>query len=192
MVHHLSGSDRLAMALGTGVLAVFQGVTLARRRRRLDGFALLVLVELGATIVLTSISNNPRFVLIRPSFYTAIAAVYVLTTVRTPRPFVMQVSKPMAAAGDPVRAEAFERAGRESPRFRRAEQAMTVGLALMLLAEAVLRVVTVFSHPARAVFLRRPCGRRCQPSGCLSCTLPSPGLCSFHAPAARLMPLCRR
>jgi hypothetical protein len=63
----------------------------------------------------------------------------------------MQVSKPMAAAGDPVRAEAFERAGRESPRFRRAEQAMTVGLAVMLLAEAVLRVVTVFSHPTSSV-----------------------------------------
>ena len=151
MVRHLSGSDRLAMACGTGVLAVFQGVTLAQRRRRLDGFALLVLVELGATIVLTSISDNPRFALIRPSFYTAIAAAYVLTTVRTPRPFVMQVSKPMAAGGDLVRAEAFERAGRESPRFRRAEQAMTIGLALMLIAEAVLRVVTVFSHPASSV-----------------------------------------
>ena len=150
-VRHLSGSDRLAMALGSGVLAVFQGITLARRRHRLDGFALLVLVELAATIMLASISNNPRFVLIRPSFYTVIAAVYVLTTVRTPRPFVMQVSKPMAAAGDPVRAEAFERAGRESPRFRRAEQAMTVGLAVMLLAEAVLRVVTVFSHPTSSV-----------------------------------------
>lgn len=151
IVRRLSGSDRLAMALGTGVLAVFQGLTLARKRHRLDGFALLVLVELGATIVLSSISGNPRFVLIRPSFYTAIAAVYVLTTVRTPRPFVMQVSKPMAAAGDPVRAEAFERAGRESPRFRRAEQAMTVGLAAMLLAEAVLRVVTVFSRPQSSV-----------------------------------------
>jgi hypothetical protein len=151
IVRCLSGSDRLAMALGAGVLAVFQGLTLARTRHHLDGFALLVLVELGATIVLSSISGNPRFVLIRPSFYTAIAAVYVLTTVRTPRPFVMQVSKPMAAAGDPVRAEAFERAGRESPRFRRAEQAMTVGLAAMLLAEAVLRVVTVFSRPQSSV-----------------------------------------
>jgi hypothetical protein len=148
---HISGSDRLAMALGTGVLAVIQGANLVRRRRRLDGFALLILVELAATILLTSISTDPRFVLIRPSFYTVIAAIYVLTTVWTPRPFVMQVSKPMAAGGDPVRAEAFERAGRESPRFRRAEQAMTIGLALMLLAEAVLRVVTVFSRPASSV-----------------------------------------
>jgi hypothetical protein len=145
------GSDALAIGLGAAVLVVIQGVNLVRTWRRLDSFALLVLVELTATIVLTSVSHDPRFVLIRPSFYTAIAGVYVLTTVWAARPFMMQVSKPMAAGGDPVRAEAFERAGRESPRFRRAEQAMTAGLAVVLLAEAVLRVVTVMSHPASDV-----------------------------------------
>ena len=75
----------------------------------------------------------------------------MLTTVWASRPFMMQVSKPMAAGGDPVRAEAFERAGRESPRFRRTEQAMTLGLAIVLLAEAALRVVVVMSHPASEV-----------------------------------------
>jgi 5S rRNA maturation endonuclease (ribonuclease M5) len=137
----------------TGVLVIVQGVNLFRGRRRLDGFALLVLVELAATIVLTSINNDPRFVLIRPSFYTTIAAVYVLTTVWTARPFMMQVTKAVAAGGDPVRAEAFERAGRESTRFRRAEQAMTTGLALVLFAEAALRIVTVLSHPASDVLV---------------------------------------
>ena len=145
------GSDSLAIVSGTVVLVAIQGINLLRGRRRLDGFALLVLVELAATIVLTSISNDPRFVLMRPSFYTAIAGVYVLTTAWTARPLMMQVSKPMAAGGDPVRAEAFERAGRESRRFRRAEQAMTIGLGIVLLGEAVLRVVTVLSHPTRDV-----------------------------------------
>jgi len=146
-IHLRGGSDTLAIVLGTGVFVVVQGIGLARRWRRLDGFALLVLVELAATIVLTSISNDPRFVLIRPSFYTAIAGVYVLTTVWTARPFMMQVTKPVAAAGDPVRAEAFERAGRDSLPFRRAEQAMTIGLTVVLLGEAVLRAVIVLSHP---------------------------------------------
>jgi hypothetical protein len=147
------GPDSLAILLGTGVLALVQGVNLFRGRRRLDGFALLVLVELAATIVLTSVSNDPRFVLIRPSFYTTIAGVYVLSTVWTARPFMMQVSKAVAAGGDPLRAEAFEHAGRESTRFRRAEQAMTYGLALVLFAEAALRVVTVLSHPASAILV---------------------------------------
>jgi hypothetical protein len=142
------GSEKLAMGLGTAVLVLVQAANLARTRRRLDGFAVLVALEMAATIVLTSISNDPRFVLMRPSFYTAIAGIYVFTTVWTARPFMMQVSKPMAAAGDPVRAEAFERAGRESLRFRRAEQAMTIGLSIVLLGESVLRVITVLSRPA--------------------------------------------
>jgi hypothetical protein len=145
------GSDQMAILLGTGILVVVQGIHLVREWRTLDGFALLVLVELAATVVLTSISNDPRFILIRPSFYTAIAGVYALATVWTARPLMMQVTKPMAAAGDPVKAEAFERAARESLRFRRTEQAMTVGVAIVLIAEAVLRVFVVMSHPGSSI-----------------------------------------
>ncbi len=47
----------------------------------------------------------------------------------------------------PIRAEAFERAGRESVGFRRAEQGVTAGIGFVLLGEEVLRVVTVWSHP---------------------------------------------
>jgi hypothetical protein len=57
----------------------------------------------------------------------------------------------MATAGDPVRAEAFERAARESPRFRRVEQAMTVGLSVVLFAESALRVATVLSRAADSI-----------------------------------------
>lgn len=140
-----------SIGAGTAVLSVVTAVTTLRAQRRVDGFALLVLVEVAATIILTSISSDPRFVLARPSFYTAIAGIWALTTVRARRPFMMQVSKPMAVAGDPVRAAAFERAGMQSPRFRRAEQAMTAGLGVVLIAEAVLRVVTVYSRPAADV-----------------------------------------
>lgn len=144
-------SNTLAITGGTALLALVQGVRLAHGHRKLDGFALLVLVEMAAAIVLTSISSTPRFLLIRPSFYTAIAGFYVLFTIRAERPFMMQVSKPMAVAGDPVRAEAYERAGRESIRFRRAKQWMTAGLGIVLLAESVLRVVLVWSHPESEV-----------------------------------------
>jgi hypothetical protein len=95
------GSDSLASILGTIVLVAVQGINLLYGRRRFDGFALLVLVELAATIVLTSISNDPRLILMRPSFYTAIAGMYVLTTAWTARPLMMQVSKPIAARRDP-------------------------------------------------------------------------------------------
>jgi hypothetical protein len=58
-----------------------------------------------------------------------------------------EVTKLIATEGNPIRAEAFERAGRESARFRRAGQGPTAGLRIVLLAEAVLRVWTVWFHP---------------------------------------------
>jgi hypothetical protein len=140
-------SDTSAITAGTILLALLLGTRMMRSQRKLDGFALLILLELAATIILTSISHTPRLLLIRPSFYTAIAGFYVLSTLWAERPFMMQVTKPMATDGDPVRAEAFERAGRESFRFRRAEQGMTAGLGIVLLAEALLRVWVVWSSP---------------------------------------------
>jgi hypothetical protein len=146
-------SDAAAIGSGTVLLAAVQGGRLIRNHRRLDGLAVLVLLELAATIILTAISSSPRFLLIRPSFYTAIAGFYVLSRVWSDRPFMMQASKPMATAGDPVRAAAFERAARESLRFRRAEQGMTAGLGIVLLGEAILRVWTVWSHPESDVLV---------------------------------------
>lgn len=140
--------DGVAIVAGTALLVIVQGAIFVRTQRKLDGFALLVLTEVIATIVLTLISNDPRFVLMRPSFYTAIAGVYVLLTTGAAQPFMMQVTRPMAADGDPVRAAAFDRAGRESPRFRRIEQIMTAGLGLVLIGEAVLRIVVILSRPA--------------------------------------------
>jgi hypothetical protein len=149
----LGVSEASAIGVGTILLAIAQVVRLLRGQWKLDGFAVLVLLELAATIILTAVSKSPRFLLIRPSFYTAIAGLYVLSTVWAARPFMMQVTKPMAVEGDAIREKAFERAGRESIPFRRAEQGMTASLGVMLLAEAALRVWTVWSHPASEVLV---------------------------------------
>jgi hypothetical protein len=139
-----------SIVAGTVVIAISSALLLRADHRQLDGFAILILAELVVSVVVTLVSNDPRFVLARPAVYTAIAGVYAFTTLRT-KPFMMQITRPIAAGGDPVRAAAFDRAWDESARFRAAERAMTVGLGIMLLAEAVLRVVIVYSQPEHAV-----------------------------------------
>lgn len=135
-----------AMTAGAVPLVIGVSVTLARRRR-VDGFALLVIVEVAAGIVVGLVSGDPRFVLARSSVYVALAGVFALVSCFGRRPFMMTVSKPMAVAGDPDRAEAFERAAVGSARFRRIETIMTAGLGVVLLAEAVLRVAVVYAYP---------------------------------------------
>src|SRR6201996_7540268 len=135
---------------GTVVIAISSALLLRADHSHLDSFAILVLAELVISVVITLVSSDPRFVLARPAVYTAIAGVYMFTTLRA-KPFMMQVTRPIAAGGDPVRADAFDRAWSASARFRTAERGMTVSLGICLLAEAVLRVVTVYSQPEHAV-----------------------------------------
>jgi hypothetical protein len=140
----------VSILAGTLVIGISSALLLRADHRDLDGFAILVLTELVLSVILTLVSSDPRFVLARPAAYTALAGVYALATLRG-KPFMVQITRPMAAGGDPVRADAFDRAWDESARFRRVERAMTVGLGLVLIAEAALRVAIVFSEPEQAV-----------------------------------------
>jgi len=139
-----------AMTIGALPLVAGLVVTLARGRR-IDGFALLVILEVAAGIAVGLVSGDPRFVLARSSVYVALAGVFALVSCFGPRPFMITVSKPMAVAGDPERETAFERAAAGSARFLRIERAMTAGLGAVLLAEAVLRVAVVYAYPPAQV-----------------------------------------
>jgi hypothetical protein len=134
-----------SLVLGAAVIPILL------RRARIDGFALLVLGEVAISVLLVTISTDARFILVRPAFYTAIAGLYAIATCWTSQPFMMEVTRPIAAGGDPLRAAAFDRAWRTSPAFRRVELAMTAGLGVVLLGEAGLRVVAVYTQPPDAV-----------------------------------------
>lgn len=143
-------------AMVTGSAPVVVGVVVALvRGRRLDGFGLLVIVEVAAGVALGMTSGDPRWLLARPAVYVAVAGLYALVTCFTPRPLMMVISKPMAVAGDPLREEAFGRlaggVAEGAARFRRIELAMTAGVGVLLIAEAVLRVVVVYSYPVHEV-----------------------------------------
>lgn len=147
---YAGADDTVAIISGTVVLGA-GAVPVLLRNRRIDGFALLVLAEVALSVVLVLISTDPRFILVRPAFYTAVAGLYALATCWTGKPFMMQVTRPVAAGGDPLRAAAFDRAWFTSRSFRRAEIGMTAGLGAVLLGEAVLRVIAVYSRPEGAV-----------------------------------------
>jgi hypothetical protein len=147
---YAGADDAVAIISGTVVLGA-GAVPVLLRNRRIDGFALLVLAEVAMSVVLVLISTDPRFILVRPAFYTAVAGLYALVTCWTDKPFMMQVTRPVAAGGNPLRAAAFDRAWFTSRTFRRAEIGMTAGLGVVLLGEATLRVIAVYSQPEGAV-----------------------------------------
>jgi hypothetical protein len=111
---------------------------------QVDDMGLFVLVELAASVAVTLVSDDVRFVLARPAIYTAVAGIYALVSCRVGRPLTFDAARPMAVAGDPVRGQAYENAWTNSARFRAISRAMTVGLAVVMFAEAVLRVIIVY------------------------------------------------
>jgi hypothetical protein len=142
-----------SMVAGAAASAVIVTVDLVRGARRtgFDAFAVLVLLEVAMSVVLTSITGDPRFALARASLYIAVGGAFCLATTWSETPLMRTALKPVTAKGDPARADAFERAWRKSRQFRLLFQALTAGFGIALLADAVLRVVVIYSQPATAV-----------------------------------------
>ncbi|MBF6332959.1 VC0807 family protein [Nocardia transvalensis] len=153
---HAAGcGDTVSMVAGAVAAGVIVVADLFRRHggtaQAIDGFAVLVLLEVVVSIVVTSISGDARFVLARSSLYVAVAGAFMLATTGTERPFLRVALKPVAANGDPLRGEAFDRLWDKSARFRAIYRGLTASLGAVLLADAILRTVVIYSYPADRV-----------------------------------------
>lgn len=140
----LAGAPGVIAAATAGVIAAVPVAQASLGGEQVDGMGLFVLVELAAGVVVTLVSDDPRFVLARPAIYTAVAGIYALVSCRVGRPLMFDAAKPMAVAGDPLRGQAYENAWLNSARFRAISRAMTGGLAAVMVAESVLRVIIVY------------------------------------------------
>ena len=128
-----------------GLVAGLSTVVNTVRRRGLDVVGALVLLELCASVAILILVRDPRLMLIRPSFYTGLAAVYLLASAAFGRPLTYDGARPMAARGGPERLAAYDRAWENSPEFRMTHRLMTAGFGVALAADSILRVVIVYS-----------------------------------------------
>ena len=121
--------------LATAAHALFTTV----RKGKLDGIGALVVLEIALSLVLLAVTRDPRIVLLKPSFYTALAGIFLLGTCLTGKPFTIDVTRPMAIGGDPSRAPAVDAAAAHSAGFRRVHMQLTAVWGVIWLAESVVR-----------------------------------------------------
>jgi hypothetical protein len=153
-VLHALGVPPLAALIVGSLVAVISTVVHTVRRRRLDGVGLLVIAEIAVSILVQYLTKDPRLLLIKPSLYSGLGALYLLSTAFGDRPTTYEGARPMATRGDPERRAAYERAWRCSKEFRVLHRVSTLGWAAAFLADAVLRVVIVYATPIdRAIWL---------------------------------------
>ncbi|HEY7305322.1 MAG TPA: VC0807 family protein [Bryobacteraceae bacterium] len=153
-LHRLLGlSDFWALIAGS-FISVFTTAVNTIRRKRLDRVGVLVLLEIGASIALLFVTRDPRLLLVKPSFYTAIAGVYMIATSFRGRPLTYEGVKQVGTKGDPLRTAAFERAWEQSSPFRSSLRISAIGWGIAFIADAVIRAVIVYRFPlARAAWL---------------------------------------
>lgn len=136
----------LAAGLSTAVNSI--------RRKRLDALGILVILEIVASVAVLLLVRDPRLLLVRPSIYTGIAAVYLGASAFVGRPLTYAGSRVMVARRGPERLAAFERAWDQSAEFRLTHRLVTFALALCLAVDSALRVVIVYRFPPeRAAWL---------------------------------------
>jgi hypothetical protein len=150
ILHSIGVGDVLALTIG-GMVTAINALVGTVRRRRLDSIGLLVVAEIALSIALLLITQDPRILLIKPSFYVGFAAIYAFATCLVGRPIGYESAKPIATKGDPVRLAAYERAWERSPEFRQTERVITAAWGAAFLADAVLRVLVVYSFSANQV-----------------------------------------
>ena len=142
LLHDAGFDDFWALTI-PGIASAVVALANTVRRGRLDKIGTLVVAEIALSVVLVLVTRDPRIVLLKPSFYTGLAGLYLLYTCQVGRPFVFEVSKPFATAGVAARERAYERAWTHSAGFRREQRLITAVWGLLWLAESAIRVALV-------------------------------------------------
>lgn len=132
-------SEQLALLAGA-LLAAARIGWVAVLHRTFDGFAALLTAVLAVGLVLSFVSGDTRFILVKESFGTAAAAVVLLATARR-NPLVLVAVR---AGSKPEKRAEIDRLCAEVPRFRRSFSLMSVVWGIALLLEAAARVPLVY------------------------------------------------
>jgi hypothetical protein len=140
---HLVGASDWVALLAATLAAGVRILWVAVWTRRMTWFAAVMLAIFGVGLALAFIGGDPRFLLLKDSFGTAVLGIVFLTSLLTPRPLTLTASQ----AWKPRQAAQLGRLYRSEPAVRRVFHISTLGWGLGLLTEAVLRVPLIYLLP---------------------------------------------
>ena len=125
------------------------------RKRRLEPLGALVLVIILGGMVLSLISGDVHFALVKESVATLAVSAFFLGSLLTRRPMIFWLARQFSTGGDPVRVAAWD-ARWEQPGFRRAMRTLTAIWGIGYLADAIARGIAAYALPANVVVVLSP------------------------------------
>lgn len=143
VLHLLGASDWVALFAST-LVAALRIVWVAARRRSLDLFATVMLVVFGLGLILSFVSGDPRFLLLKDSFVTgAVGLTFLATVLVGDRPLTLAARQ----GWSPAEAEELGEEYRTDKGVRRGYRFTSTVWGVGLLAEAAIRVPLVYLLP---------------------------------------------
>jgi hypothetical protein len=139
----LFGASTYAALLAATVVSGARVVWVAIRQRRLDPFALFLLIMFGVGLVLTFATGDVRFVLAKDSATSAAAGLVMVGSCVIGRPLVYYAAKRMAKASGQPDFDATAQTAQMRQRWYRVSLVWGCGL----LAESALRILGIYLLP---------------------------------------------
>jgi hypothetical protein len=136
-------SQWTALVLGAAIPLLRIAVA-AATRRRLETAGVFTLSLLAAGTAVGLLTADPRLLMARESYLTAVAGAWILGTLWARRPLLFTATTGFMPADA---AAVWHRAWDDSPQFRRAMRGMTLAFGLAFIADAAARVVMAYTLP---------------------------------------------
>jgi hypothetical protein len=150
LLHGWGVSNLLALGAGAVLTALSAVYTLVAKRRA-DSVALLVLVTIVASIGVSVIVRQPRFLLAKDGLITGLWGVWFLVSVRARRPAAFVFARPLLEGRKMYTVHDWDALWQAQPRFRRIWRVSSVMWGAGLLADAAIRVVMSYTLPVSVV-----------------------------------------
>lgn len=114
------------------------------RQRRLDYLGVTILLGLVVTIVVSLISGNQKFLLIRESFITLAYGLVCLGSLLLSKPLIFYIGRHFVTSNDPAKIASYNSLW-QYPGFRSLNRLVTVVWGVALLCEFAIRIVMVMT-----------------------------------------------
>ncbi|WP_432887653.1 VC0807 family protein [Kribbella sp. CA-245084] len=137
----------LAAAAGAALLRV---AVIAVVRRRLNGLAAFVGGTFAVLLVVSLLTGDPRILLAKESVLSGAAGLLLLGSCLLGRPLVYAIAR-KANAGKPELLAEWDDRWRTQPTFRKHFATLTAVFGGVLLADAIIRLVLVYTLPVNTM-----------------------------------------
>lgn len=146
VAHWLGASDFVALLAGS-VIALLRTLFVAVRDRKFQLFSAVMVGVFTVGLVLTFVTGDPRFLLVKESAGTGVAGIAFLVSCVLGKPLVYYAALRM----QPAREAEFAQRWATMPEFRKTFVVLSLGWGFGLLFEALLRIPLVFLLPVEVM-----------------------------------------